>query len=1094
MKIPKLITDQKHIFGTYSAMALKNIQIVLDHIQKVTNITDSKPDRGAEDFWDHPVLQFLWDRNNSTQYPEITNEIIDRLLRNFPFLKIMADNQREHNNKRNNTSRLEINSSDITYVLNIMFRVLKKYRDYSLHYIMVDNSFDDGSYFLSKSESPLAIILNSYYTIALRNVKDRYNYSTEQLAFIQDYRYVKDVKTRKMVANFDFFLSMQSFNDDSTRKLHLSGVGVVQLICLFLEKKYSNLFISKLPIWGKYKNSSEEAKIIRRSLLINSIVLPKERIQSTKREMSIAMDMLNEMKRCPKELFDVLSYEDQDRFRIISSDYNEVTLIRSTDRFAQLSLQYIDYNNLFEKIRFHVNMGKLRYLFSPNKTCIDGQVRVRVLEHKLNGYGRIAEMEQYRRQKEGVYGDTNIAIRDFDSVKRDDACTDNYPYVVDTYANYMLENNKVEICFNGDKIVPDVRFENGKWHVEKEPPHCRLSTLELPAMMFHLHLLGSKKTEARIFEVYRNYKRLFTALSNGELSKDNINSFGIAQCDMPQKVLDAVNGVTNRPNFNQYVKKIVDELRLETELLIKRFNEAQRAIKSNNNKMGTRSYRQIRIGKLAEFLARDIVKFQPSQKLGDGYGTDRITGLNYRVMQSSIAVYDSYGDNSKIQEFCDIFRHAKLIDCGKKQEHPFLGKALYQRPQNAVEFYRYYLQARRRYLSETSKRIEEGETVSLPFANSRNNKWLPRNAVYYQTMGLIYNEDMPIELPRQMFDNEIKAALKKMPQMSDVDFDNANVTYLIGEYMKRVHNDAPQEFYSWNRNYRFIDMLICDKNKNNTLSTHYTTTSQREELWENRMDGIERYKQWSETKRITDRNLMKLPKDEYEASIAKRISNCRNEYQHSEKHIRRYKVQDALMFLLAKDTLTQNVKFSAEDFKLKDIMPDSDKGILSESMPIEFTFERKGVSYTIKSKSLKLKNYGDFFALAHDKRITSLLEILPTKTIDKDEIVEEFDNYDTNRPEVVRLVLDLEKYVYDKYPDIKKRALTEFHFDFLALLKELLQKGDLAYNESVVLQKIRNSFSHNSYPESKIIEIKTLPDVANHLIERFGKYVTKVKS
>ena len=340
---------------------------------------------------------------------------------------------------------------------------------------------------------------------------------------------------------------------------------------------------------------------------------------------------------------------------------------------------------------------------------------------------------------------------------------------------------------------------------------------------------------------------------------------------MPQKVLDAVNGATNRPNFNQYVKKIVDELRLETELLIKRFNEAQRAIKSNNNKMGTRSYRQIRTGKLAEFLARDIVKFQPSQMSGDDYGTDRITGLNYRVMQSSIAVYDSYGDNSKIQEFCDMFRQAKLIDCGKKQEHPFLGKALYRRPKNAVEFYLYYLQARRRYLLETSKRIEEGETVSLPFANSGNNKWLPRNAVYYQTMGLIYNEDMPIELPRQMFDNEIKAALKKMPQMSDVDFDNANVTYLIGEYMKRVHNDAPQEFYSWNRNYRFIDMLICDKNDKNALSTHYTTTSQREELWENRMDGIERYKQWSETKRITDRNLMKLPKDEYEASIAKRI-------------------------------------------------------------------------------------------------------------------------------------------------------------------------------------------------------------------------------
>ena len=38
MRIPALIEQQKHIFGTYTAMALKNIQTVLDHIQKVTNL------------------------------------------------------------------------------------------------------------------------------------------------------------------------------------------------------------------------------------------------------------------------------------------------------------------------------------------------------------------------------------------------------------------------------------------------------------------------------------------------------------------------------------------------------------------------------------------------------------------------------------------------------------------------------------------------------------------------------------------------------------------------------------------------------------------------------------------------------------------------------------------------------------------------------------------------------------------------------------------------------------------------------------------------------------------------------------------------
>lgn len=1090
MKIPELIETQKHIFGTYAAMALKNIQIVLDHVQNITNITDINPEHGPEDLWKHPVMQYL-DRNNPHQHPETTDIIIERLLRNFPFLKIMADMQREYDNKRNNTSRIEINCQDVYLVLNNTFRVLKKYRDYTLHYIMIDNSFDDNSNFLKYNETPLSFTINSYYTAALRNIKERYSYTTSDLAFIQDNRINR--KTKK--TDFNFFLSMQSFNNDTTKKIHLSGVGVVQLICLFLEKKYINIFISKLPIYGQYTEPSKECRVIRRSLSINSIVLPKERIQSHKKEYSIALDMLNELKRCPKELFEVLSQEDQDRFRAMSSDFNEVLHMRSADRFAQYSLQYIDHNKLFNGIKFHVNMGKLRYLFSPDKKCIDGEVRVRVLEHKLNGYGRIAEMEDYRKQRETTYGDTNISIRDFENVKRDDSNAENYPYIVDTYTHYILENNKIELFFSNNNVVPRVvKTSDGKWYVEKEPPHCRLSTLELPAMMFHMHLLGSAKTEKRIKSVYNNYIRLFKALSEGALTQGNIDSFNIPRCDIPQKVLDAVSGEDKTQSWRAHAAKKIDELLQETERLIKNFKDSKKTIESGNNKIGTRFYRRISSGKLADFLARDIVKFQPSQKDGYDYGIDRLTGLNYRVMQASIAIYNN-GDNAdNFQEFYNMFKEAKLVDNNNAQSHPFLRKALLRRPKNAVDFYEGYLFARKKYLLEISEKLKNGEQISLPFFNKDKNKWSKRNNDFYQIMGEIYGEDTPVELPRQMFDSEIKDALKAMPQMSDVDFDNANVTYLIGEYLKRVLDDDFQEFYNWKRNYRYIDLLVCDVNSKDSINKQYLSTTEREEVWTNRKECSEKYSIWAYKKKQSDFKLRRLSDSEYETIIANRLSACRNDFQKSEKHIRRYKVQDALMFLMVKDSLTKNLDFEANDFKLYDIMPDAEKGILSETMPMDFVFERKGKVYTIKSNGLKLKNYGDFFALAHDKRITSLLDIINSNTIDKEDIELELDNYDTSRPEVVRLVLDFEKYVYAKYPELKNKAMQQDHFDFLAILIELLKKGDLTNDEKVVLQKIRNSFSHNSYPDRGVVEIRTLPNIAKSLIDTFGKHVKKIKS
>ena len=1090
MKIPELVEKHKHIFGTYSAMALMNIRTVLNHIQKIASIDGEMPvdkyNNEKEDYWLHPVILHLKNAGNTT-FPEKNKTVMENIVRCFPFIKIMAENQRDYSNRINNEKRLEINGTDIYNILNTVFRVLKKYRDYTCHYYIEDDSWKDGSDFL-RNEQRLSIIMNNYYDVALRNVKERYNYSTEQLAFIQNNRYkiTKENGQKRTISNYDFFLSIQHHNYDKTKKPHLSGVGVALLISLFLEKKYINTFVSQIHINGKYSPESEEYKIIRRSIATNSIVLPKERLNSDKKGIATAMDMLNELKRCPRELFDTLSFEDQSKFRTLSSDHNEVLQMRSNDRFAQLALQYIDYNSLFKEIRFHLNMGKLRYLFAADKLCVDNERRVRVIEHAINGYGRIAEVEEARKSDNGTFFNSNIPIRDFEHIQRDDANKENYPYIVDTYTHYILKNNKVEFCFNNDVIIPQIEEENGKWYVPKTMPHCRISALELPAMMFHLHLLGSERTEARIKEVYDNYKKLFEAMSNGTLSKENIDSFNIQREDMPQKVLDAINGVSKGKSCKVYTSKLLTQMLDETKQLIDRLKEDKRAINSRDNKMGKRGFRQLSAGKLADFLAKDIVKFQPTLKEGDEYGTDRITGLNYRIMQAMIATYNTNGDPEAYNKLKQMFQKSGLIGNDTKKNHPFLTDVIYRRPCNTIELYERYIFARKSYLDKLISLLEKGNKVTLPFINYEKNKWLVRDEEYYRIMGDIYLEDVVIELPRQMFDNDIKNVLKKLQQMQGVDFDKANTTFLIGEYIKNVLSDNFQEFYLWKRNYRYIDLLkgICDTKGN--ICRQYTTTEEREEIWKNREEHKNAYTACAQRKRMLDNKLSRMSNTEFNEMAERRLSNSRNDYQKSEKVIRRYKVQDALLFLMVCDTLKKHIEFEAQEFKLKDIMPDTDKGILSEIMPMDFVFDKGGVKYTIHTDGIKLKNYGDFFSLAHDKRITSLFGIISGNKVDKDEVEQELDNYDTCRPKVVKLVLDFEKWAFERYPEMRSKVTAQSHFDFSGILNEMIQKEELTHNETRILSQIRNAFNHNIYPHKGIVEISTLPEIARHLIAIFG--------
>lgn len=1114
MEIPKLIEEHKSVFGAYLTMALSNVEMVLNHIAERAELDryEWNEEHGAEDYWEHPVMQCLTGRDELEFIPsDVLLDVRDRLFRSFPFLKIMAENQRDYRNAKGEVERVEISESDIFDVLNNSFCVLKAYRDTCSHFLIENQIWEDDSKMLKYNECPLASMVNQYYTAALRITKERYGYETRDLTFIQKRRFKQEPEKdasgnvkKNAVPDLDFFLSLVALNGDGRKRLHLSGWGVALLICLFLEKKYVNVFLSKLPNPGNYPPNSKESRIIRRSMGVCSVVLPKERIHSETGDLSVALDMLNELKRCPRELFDTLSPGDQERFRIISSDYNEVLQMRSKDRFAQLVLQYIDHNRLFENLRFHVNMGKLRYLFNPKKYCIDGQTRVRVLEHPLNGFGRLQEMEKERLQEDGTFADSGIKVRCFDEVRRDDADSNNYPYIVDTYTHYVLENDMVEMFFCPEDgwgmEMPVVSSENGKMYVGKTVPHCRMSVLELPAMMFHLLLCGEQKTEERIREVCDNYYRLFSDMAHGGLTEGTILSYGIKKEDIPQKVWDCVRGVHMGKDSRAYRKKEIRERYEDAERRLERLEADRKAVLGGENKIGKRGFVQIVPGRLAAYLATDICRLQPSLRKGAEYGTDRLTGLNFRLLQSSIATYNCGESDILYGRFRDVFCSAGLI--GGDNPHPFLDKVLPEAysvrcPRNTIEFYERYLEEYQRYLKPLVIKLEKCKVPSLSFVNEGQRRWARRDDAYYHELGNLYLSQA-IELPRQMFDDEIKDKLRDMPEMMDVDFEHANVTFLIGEYLKRVYHDESQGFYSWSRHYKYIDMLKCILNpKNGSLQAVYTQMGEREGLWQERSGLEEKYAKI----RLRDLGRKGLDKDEANERIKTGLGNRKKEYQKAEKVIRRYKVQDALLFMLANETLFRSVNVDKGRYKLKDVMPDGEKGILSEVVPMDFCFERefrsgnsatRKLMGTIHSDNMKIKNYGDFFALANDKRMVTLLPLVGEQCLVKEEVKEEFDKYDDCRPEMISMVFDFEQWAYGTYPELKELVSNKTIKGrlFSNLLQKLLDRGELTDEEKYALVGIRNAFLHNSYPkDGGVVKVRTLPDIAKSLKDVFKEYI-----
>ena len=186
--------------------------------------------------------------------------------------------------------------------------------------------------------------------------------------------------------------------------------------------------------------------------------------------------------------------------------------------------------------------------------------------------------------------------------------------------------------------------------------------------------------------------------------------------------------------------------------------------------------------------------------------------------------------------------------------------------------------------------------------------------------------------------------------------------------------------------------------------------------------------------------------------LCKALKDC----QKSEKTIRRYKTQDMILFLMAKDLLGESVGRDNDPLvKLKNVC---EERFLRQAMDYTFVVEIDGREVSVVQPKMSIKNFGAFYHLLDDERFIALLKGFPeVKRWYYNKLMSELTYYDHIRPRIFEIMNGIEEYVY------KKMCHGDIDGNSFSAVLALVGNETLGERERSVLVKIRNAFSHNHF-------------------------------
>ena len=1012
-------TSHPFYFGMYFNRARLNAYITLCHISDLLGVGVVE---NEDCITEMKVIKILTDQSDQVKSQRAFELINER----FPVLGVICDSGRSGGKEIELSERMK----KYAEVLLCLLEAIKLKRNEYCHAYHKPKEIEQGD---------LIRHLEKVFEAAVRKVKGLRSLDEKDVLHLRRKISEGNGRNKRMIDNPDFH---HQFKDDNG----ITEKGLAFLVCMFLEKRDAYLYLKQLA--GFKKGETPRDKATLETYCVYRMRIPKPVMTSDSGEVGLALDMFNELQKCPGKMFNVLSEDRQKEFRVVNKEEQdnydfEILLKRYSDRFPQLALAYCDEKGLFKDIRFQIDLG--RYYFKLyDKNTIDGNIRARSLDKRLKTFGRLKEVK--------------VKVRDewADIIKAPDEVGEDSkePYKTNSTPRYNIVDKQIGFKIEGDRGLPGLNAPNGKIVLEK--PDAWFSMYELAGMIFYGKVFGFEKAERLLIQYVKNQREIC------EYARDN-GSLPAGKEEFVPRALEKFNA--GGYDCSKYQSEKLKRLIKDTGDRIKAFRTTKERMADKSNKPGKRRYFDIRAGKLADFLAKDMLVMQPFDK--DKDGADKITSLDYQVLQATLAMY---GANRDV--IVRVFEKAGLY--GGENPHPFLKNVKVAGYKSIAQFYESYLVEKLNFLERCKS---SGSLSEFQFLRPSRACYANENHSIKTVADRLL--DAPVNIPSNFFCKHIEAYIcQKRPELKGRDM---NTAYMIKTYFEREYGSS-QPFYDYTRTYPVVTKAhnyIKDNGEIKRVLGKISAEMSYKELRgyiENKIPDNGRYKPEELKKYLLD--------------------GCK-EFKKQERDVRRYNVQDMALFMLAEGILKEQLSVEGDIIKLEDLVPKKKSSfkvpvICSTKIEVRFNAKPKHfdvkyvdfiqrayrgkfvceknklvLKYEIRSENTKLKDLGKYRRYLYDRRLGGLLvwKYEPNAESDAEicysEIEKEIAAYEQYGKDMVSCLYGMECRVIDKLMSKEKSECD--YIPFWKIVERLVDTFD-KLEEFETLKDIRNALNHNQFP------------------------------